>query len=115
MSEFFDEWMKDNISYWAVTSTLDTYGKPTFTAPIIILGRWEDKVELITDAAGREIRARARVWFLQDIFIGDYVKLGSFSSGENDPTLVSEAYEIKDVRIVRSMDGDETERIGFLA
>lgn len=115
MGEFFDEWMNDSISYWAATTPIDTYGKPTFAAPVVISGRWEDKVELITDRRGREIRARARVWFLQDVEIGDYVMLGSFSSGDTDPTVVDGAYEIKDFRTVRSMDGDETERIGFLA
>ena len=112
---FFTEFYTEDLSYWAAADPKDTYGKPTFSLPVIIKGRWEDKVELIIDAAGREIRARSRIWLLQSVSIGDYLFRGTFSSGENDPTLVDDAYEIKDVRKVKDIDGIEEEVIAFLA
>lgn len=112
---FFDEFATDDISYWAASDPKDAYAKPTFASPIILKGRWEDKSEIITDATGREIVARSRIWFLQSVSLGDYIMLGTFSSGDTDPTIVSGASEIMDVRKVKDIEGIEEEVIAFLA
>ena len=114
MSFMSDEY-RQTISHWVRTLTKDVYGKYTYNSPVTFLGRWEDKKELITDADGREIVARSRVWVPSDVSIGDYLMLGSFSSGDTDPTIIDEAWEVKDFVKIPSFDGDEFERKAYLS
>lgn len=76
---------------WTQTG-LDTYGKPTFTAPAQINVRWEDRTEMILSKRGEEYVSKSRVFFGSDIPLEAFLFLGT--SAATDPTAVPGAYEV---------------------
>lgn len=109
-------WLTNNltqeVTYWAQTTTLDTFGKRTYLAPVVLLGRWEDKSELITTRSGKEIVSRSNVFLGQDVKNEDYLFEGV--STEADPTDVVDAFAVKDFRRIPNVAGTEFERRAFL-
>lgn len=96
--------LKQNITYWAVSS-IDGWNKPTFeSTPETIIGRWEDKSELYLDSNGQEKISNAIVYLNQDVEIGGYLYLGI--SSEDDPTLVENAREIRYIHKVSDIKGN---------
>ena len=75
---------KQTIVYWA-SPTPDGYGGSTYSDPVEIMGRWEDKQELIKTNNGEEQLSQARVWLLQDVDEGGYLYLGTLDDLDSDP------------------------------
>ena len=90
----------DIITLW-VKSGKDKFGKPGWVAPTTIEGHWEDIESLDTDEGKREVVSKARVHVSSDVNEGDYLFLGT--SVAVDPTLVTDAFEIKGVKKIRSI------------
>lgn len=101
---FFDSLLNQSITYWP-PGTTDVYGKTTFSSPISIKGRWEDKSELFIDFSGQEIRSRSVVHVDRDLQLGGYLFLGDSQAA--DPTTLQNAYEIRAINKIPSVSGDE--------
>jgi len=84
--------------YWG-TPTEDGYGIKTFVDPVEIDCRWEDTLEVISDAKGNEVVSGSAIYVTQDVDEQGYLYLGTLddlNSGEEaDPTTIEKAYEIK--------------------
>lgn len=75
------------ITYWAPSGSLDRYGKQTVSAPIKLIGRWEDKIQVVVNNNGEDITSKARVFFIgQDISSDGWLKLGD-STAQSDPVV----------------------------
>lgn len=85
--------MRDVITYWATTGVRDTYGKPTYDAPVQIMGRWEDMQQLILSKHGKEYVSKSRVLVIETLTKDGYLYLGT--SEAVDPTTVANAWEIQ--------------------
>lgn len=83
--------MKQTATYWARSGS-NTYNEPTFSAPVPVLCRWEDKGVLFKDAEGRELVSRAVVYPASPLQRQGYLFLGT--SVAADPRTVSGAFEI---------------------
>jgi len=81
-------------TYWA-PGAVSGFGGRTFSAPVTIRVRWEDRAELFIDADGNEVRSRSIVYSDISVKQGGYLFLGE--STATDPTTVNNAYEIRDV------------------
>lgn len=79
-------------TYWA-NPVQGGFGGITFDAPVILDVRWEDKVEVFTNADGSEQRSRAVVFTHMDLDLGGYLMRGE--SVAADPITVSGAMEIQ--------------------
>ena len=98
------------ISHWT-KGAKDVYGKPAWSGPDTINGLWEDKIELIKDVNGREIISNASVFLLSLVAIGDFLFLGSAASAEDDPTTVTDAWEVMDVLVNTSLLNSDVQTI----
>jgi len=79
------------ITWWARNAT-DKFGQYTYSAPVVIKGRWEEKNELFRNRAGDEEVSAAVVYVDRNIEVGDYLMLGVSKS--MNVTLV-DAQEVK--------------------
>ena len=84
--------------YWG-TPVDDGYGGKTFTDPVELQCRWENKAQKIINTNGEETISRAWVLLLEDVvelgwlFLGDLDDLDS--AEEADPMSADGAYEIQ--------------------
>lgn len=81
-------------TYWEPDSE-DKFGKKTFKDPVYICCRWEDRAEMVFDKTGQQVVTKSRVFFKQDISLDGYICLGEETT--DDPTLLSNAYEVRQV------------------
>ncbi len=79
-------------TYWGAPVP-DGYGGSTFTTPISIKVRWEEKQEEFLTSFGQPVFSQAVVRTDIDIDIGGYLFLGSSSIA--DPTSVEGAFPVK--------------------
>lgn len=84
--------LNQNVTYWAPVSE-NQFGGKVYSAPRIIKARWEQKVENVTSQTGQNITSRARIYTQDEVKPEGYVYLGE--TDVPDPTLVSEAWELR--------------------
>lgn len=97
-----DQMIKRNLTetavYWAVTGK-NKYNEKTFATPDEIDCRWEDRVDVVKDSQGKEVRTRARVFVNTNVQEQGYLFRGKKkdldSADEENPYDATEAYEIK--------------------
>lgn len=84
---------RQTATYWAA-GALDGFGSRTFSAPVTISVRWEDKTDLNVGTVQEFKPSRARVFLQQAVTLGGYLALGDLTSTA-DPLAVSTAYRIE--------------------
>jgi hypothetical protein len=84
--------LKQTVTYWGPGAP-DGYGGRVYDAPILMMGRWEDRQSFVFDKDGKQIISTARVYLTNDVVIGGFLFLGTDSS--TDPTTVDGAREIQ--------------------
>jgi len=67
--------LKQTATLWSAGAT-DVYGNPTFSAPVAVPCRWEDKQTKALDFQGNEIISNSIVYVDRDYAMGDYLLLG---------------------------------------
>lgn len=95
-----DRKLNQTATYWAPGVT-DVYGKRSYSAPVQLQCRWEDRHEMIMDKVGQEAIAKSRVFFAEDLELDGYLFLGCDYS--DDPTAVVGAYEIRQIARVPNL------------
>ena len=90
--------LKQACAYWA-PGNADGFGGFSYSAPVWILCRWEDRQEKFIDDNGQEILSRALVYVDQDVEVGGYLilsdDLDSSGAVPSDPTdSATEAWQI---------------------
>ncbi len=103
-----------DITHWAMLTTLDIYGNPTWAAPSVVKGRWEEQNQLIIDSDGNEVVSRAMVFLVSNVAEGDYLMLREFTSGETDPTQIEEADRVLAFKKTPDLRGTLFERVAML-
>jgi len=83
--------LKQTITHW--TWTQDGFGGATFSAPVGILGRWENKAISFRDERGDEVTSDAIAYLASDISVGDYLVEGVSTTA--DPSTVAGARRIR--------------------
>ena len=98
-------------TYWA-PSTYDAYGDPSFSAPVSMLVRWEKKRELYIGDKGNQLKSNSIVYVQIDVLTDGYLLLGA--SVAADPKGVTDAYLIRGVDKIPSINGDKFIRKAWL-
>ena len=97
MSRLLTKSLKQSAVYWS-TPVASGYGGYSFSDPVELDVRWEERQELFINVQGKEERSQAVVYLDQDVDIGGYLYLGElddFDSSDPDPQNVSDAKEIR--------------------
>lgn len=84
--------LPQTITYWAPASE-DRFGGKTYSAPIPLRGRWEDRAEQLRDDKGQPIVSKSRVYVDTPVLPAGYLKQGEDTAV--DPTQVEGAEEIR--------------------
>lgn len=86
--------------YWGAPQP-DGFGGITYSDPVEISCRWDEKTKVVTDNNGKEIVSKAEVLVTQDVDEEGYLYLGTIddldSSEQDSPEDVVGAWEIKRV------------------
>lgn len=82
----------DDITYWGAPVP-DGEGGQTFTAPVALKGRWEDRNDEFTTPTGERAVSRATVFLQNDVVTGGYLMKGT--SVNTVPTAEPNAQEIR--------------------
>lgn len=99
-------------TYWAPT-TNGEYGVSGFSAPIIVMTRWEDRVQKVMKPSGEEVMSQATVFVDTDLAIGGYLAQGD-QTASSTPYGVTGANEILQYKIVPNLRNNMSERRAFL-
>jgi len=110
---------KQDIVYWA-NPTPTKFGSFTYTAPVDLKGRWEDRQVVFMDKEGKELTSKSIIYLGQDIDLGGFLYLGTLASiasaiDETHPKNVDGAEEIRGYTKIPNIRGTDFERKAFIA
>lgn len=90
--------LKQKAVWWQATGR-NRHNETTFADAVEIDCRWENKVQLVKDADGKEIISKAQVFHDKNVDERDYLFEGTLSdldsAAEEDPYQATGAYEVK--------------------
>lgn len=88
----------------------DGYGSYSFASPVEINCRWEDKLDIVRNAAGVEVVSTSRVFVDREILTDSFMYLGLLSevTGQN-PQSITGAFQV--ISFISSPNIAGTERI----
>jgi len=84
--------MKQQLTYWAPLSK-NQYNETTFSAPVTVICRWQDKAVLFRNSDGQEVISSAVIYPVQPLELKGYVKKGVHADLE--PLGLAGAFEIR--------------------
>lgn len=61
---------------WAIRTGKDGYGQPTYAAAATIRCRWEDRRQLVRNAAGAELQSKAVCYCVENVQENDLLTYG---------------------------------------
>ena len=119
MTTFMTRANKQCLVYWAF-SARDGYGGATFSTPVEIWGRWEDKQKMFTDNLGNQLISSSIVYLSQEVAANDWLFLGGLadiatSIDNTNPKNVASAQQIRATTKVPSLRANKFQRIAFLS
>ena len=95
-------------TYWA-PSTLNEYGEQSFSAPVTLTVRWEEKTQQYVDKnTGREQISKSVVYTKTDVIENGFLYLGT--SSEVDPKAETKTFLIRQVDKISSLKGNKYTR-----
>lgn len=90
------------ITIWAATGT-DGFGGKTFSSPVSVAGRFEERAERFRTDSGDEIVSKAVIYLEQPVNVGDYVALGEHV----DANPIADSREVRVTQVSPSLRGGE--------
>jgi hypothetical protein len=96
--------MNQTATYWPFAS-VDGYGQSSFSSPVQILCRWENKAVLFRNAQGQEMTSQSIVYPAVEIGVKGYLKRGTDATA--DPVGLDDAYEVQQVNRSPALDNSK--------
>lgn len=99
-----------DITYWA-PGAQNVYGHTGSAAPVLIKGRWQDKIQQIVRPGGEEVTSSAEVFVDRDVAISGFLAVGDHTASL---TPTPEAREIQTYNTVPDLRNLGSERRAYL-
>lgn len=112
MSEFLNR-RRTSVTLWRVSGN-DISGDQAYDAPVSILVRWEERTVVFTNSAGQDEMASAILWTDLELFEGEVVAKGTFTTTDPWDGTVPKAREIQGFIEVPHLLTEQLERRAFL-
>jgi hypothetical protein len=109
---WYSKYLKQDATYWAPASVSGVYQTVTWTTPVAIKVRWEEKSERFVDKSGADLVSSAIVFLNQDVVEGGYLFLGT--SIVASPKSVELARPIKKIDSLTDVRNRQTVRKAIL-
>lgn len=94
--------------YWA-KSAPDGYGDYSYSAPVQILCKWEDKTDIVKNSRGEEVVSNSLVFIDRDVNFEDFLQLGEVDGlTPASPEGEQDAYPIIRKDSITSINNTET-------
>ena len=103
--------LKQKITHWSL-SGVDGFNEESFTAPVTLNARWEDRSSVVLNDDGVEVMSNSRVYLATDIKVNDYLFNGI--STVTDPRTLNEANRVINFRKVPDLFNSDFERRAFV-
>ena len=100
-------------TYWAPAGESLYGAQNAFTAPAILMVRWEDRQQQAVGSNGVTFTTQSVVFIPEAVEVGGYLALGDYSE-ITDPSMVPDALEIKGIITVPDLRNIVTERRALL-
>lgn len=94
---------KQQATYWA-PSSMDGFGNRTFSSPVLINVRWEDRTDLNIGTTQEFKPSKAKVFLQQIALLGGYLALGDYTATAN-PTSLPNAHMIQQYAEIPALTG----------
>jgi hypothetical protein len=104
--------LPQTITYWS-RGQEDRFGNTAWGAPATRRARWEESQQEVATTSGETFVSKAVLYLDQDVGIGDYVALGDLTA-VSDPTLTTDAYEIRAFRTIPDLRNVDKERRAYI-
>lgn len=101
--------LNQKITHWVSARTFEGM---SFTAPVVILGRWEDRTEQFIGNSGKEDISKSIIALDTIVKASDYLFLGVTTKA--DPRSLVGASEVKSYKEMEDLRNTGTERIAIL-
>lgn len=109
-----DKMRKQQAVYWAPLGT-DSFGRPTYAAPVQLRVRWEESNRQFVSAGGTTEVSRAIVYTGEDVKIKGLLKFGTLSDlVSSDPRANKDVHEIRSFNKVPTIKADHFLREAIL-
>lgn len=105
MMHFAIKNLHQDITYWAPTAN-NEYGHAGFAAPVLIKGRWQDKVQQVRKPNGEEVTSSAEVFVDRDVADSGYLMLGDQTAQATPPEGAREIQSYASVPDLRNLDSE---------
>ena len=87
--------LRQDVTHWPVTGS-DGFGGFLYGAPVLLKGRWEEKIEMFLDENSEEAVSQAIVYLGVDVDTGDYLGLGDNATVPvANPSTLDNAFRIR--------------------
>jgi len=103
--------MTEDATYWAPLPA-DRYGQTSFSAPIAIKVRWEDKAELFLAPDGVQYTSAAVIYPDRELAIDGRIVYGA--SDAVDPRAVEGSFIIRQVQVTKNLRLTKKQVVAFL-
>lgn len=110
MMHFAQRNLHQDITYWGPGAT-NLYGQGASAAPILIKGRWEDKIQQVATPSGEEVTSSAEVFVDRDVAISGFLARGDHV---DSPDPISDAREIQSYNTAPDLRNLGSERRAYL-
>jgi len=101
IATYIEKMCVQTLVYWAAP-TDDGYGGFTFSAPVELKCRWQEKAQLLGKADETVIISRAIIYVLQDVDLDELMWLGELT--DLTPTQLAEPRSIPDMTIIKRFE-----------
>lgn len=110
MMHFAQRNLRQDLTYWG-PGALNKYGQQDSIAPVLIKGRWQDKIQQVATMSGEEVTSKAEVFVDRDVAVSGFLALGDHT---NSPTPTEGALEIQNFSLIPDLRNLGSERKAYL-
>ena len=110
MQHFATKNLLQDITYWGPDEA-NEFGQPGSADPVLIRGRWQDKVQQVLNSTGQEVTSSAEVYVDRDVAVSGFLALGDHT---DSATPTDDAREIQNYSTVPDLRNLGSQRKAYL-
>jgi hypothetical protein len=105
--------LQQDITYWA-PGAQNVYGQTAPAAPVLLKGRWMDKIQQVRRPNGEEVTSGAEVLLNADVAVSGFLMLGDQTAHATPPGGLDGAMEIQNFSKEPDLRNLESQRKAYL-
>lgn len=95
-----------DVTYWA-PGVENIYGQAASSAPVLIKGRWQDKIQQVIGSRGEEVTSSAMVFVDRDVAVSGFLALGDLTDQASPPAGAREIQNYSSIPDLRTLGAEK--------